>query len=100
MSKRKLRKEYREQVGSTYNMKWEWYAEWLEERVIKAEFKQKNDTIATVSCSDYRDKLQAKLDSMKKTADKMFTKKGYETANMVLDNVKVHIDDIHDEHYS
>jgi late competence protein required for DNA uptake (superfamily II DNA/RNA helicase) len=32
----KLRKEYRESVGSTYNMKFEWYADWLEQQLIKA----------------------------------------------------------------
>lgn len=32
----RLRQEYREKVGSTYNAKWEWYAEWLEKQLLKA----------------------------------------------------------------
>lgn len=32
MSK-ELRKQYRKEVGSTHNMKWEWYAKWLEDKV-------------------------------------------------------------------
>lgn len=30
----KLRQEYRTKVGSTYNAKWEWYAEWLEKQLL------------------------------------------------------------------
>lgn len=32
----KLRQEYRTKVGSTYNAKWEWYAEWLEKQLLIA----------------------------------------------------------------
>lgn len=34
--KKKLRLEYRENVGSTFNKTWEWYAEWLEQELLKA----------------------------------------------------------------
>lgn len=48
---KKLRQEYRTKVGSTYNAKWEWYAEWLEKQLLIAREELSKLHQPTVSCS-------------------------------------------------